>query len=180
MGIPFQAVEVDFPELTPAEANWLSPGELARYNAVGKAESVQLRHPSETILAADTVVSVGKHILGKPADLEQARLYLRQLSGRVHHVTTALAMAHPENGLASLVTTTKVKFKKLNAAGIEKYLGTVNVLDKAGAYAIQDHGDWLVESIEGSVSNVIGLPVEALADLFIQSALAWINTSRFQ
>ncbi len=165
MGISFRTVEVKFPELTTKEAPRLSPEELARHNAVGKAESVRSRYPNRVILAADTVVALGTSIFEKPVDRDQARFFLRELSGKTHVVITSLALAHQKVGLINRSTTTRVKFRRLSEAKIEKYLSKVEVLDKAGGYAIQQHGDWLIEEITGSISNVIGLPVETLSDL---------------
>lgn len=173
LGLPFEVVTSDFPELSPIEAPWMSPPELARFNALGKAGSTQLKHPQQVILAADTVVALGSTVLGKPVDQAQAHDFLRQLSGRTHEVCTGLALAHPENGSASLVARTRVTFRRLTSAQIKNYLSKVHVLDKAGAYAVQEESDMIIAKVEGSISNVMGLPIEALAKLFLDSALQW-------
>jgi septum formation protein len=173
LGLPFEVVNSDFPELSPLEAPWMSPPELARFNALGKAGSTQLKRPHQVILAADTVVALGTTVLGKPADQAQAQDYLRRLSGRIHEVYTGLALAHPENGSASLVARTRVTFRRLTAAQIKSYVQKVHVLDKAGAYAVQEESELIIAKVQGSISNVMGLPMEALAKLFLDSALQW-------
>ena len=117
------------------------------------------------VLGADTVVSIGPRVLGKPADIDEATSMLRLLSGRTHRVRTGVCLAHRDSGYEEArVVTSKVTFRKLTAAVIEAYFAEVDPLDKAGAYAIQIRGDLIIEGFSGSRSNVIGLPLEMLED----------------
>jgi septum formation protein len=136
---------------------------LCELNAERKAIAVAERYPDHLILGADTEVFLDGLPLGKPADLTQAREFLRRLSGRVHEVITGVCLIHlTGNRLQLFSEVTHVKFNELSDLNVETYLNQVEVLDKAGGYAIQEQSHMLVERIEGSLSNVIGLPVEAL------------------
>jgi len=115
------------------------------------------------ILGADTVVSIDREILGKPDGAETARRMLRRLSGRVHEVWTGLSLVHaPDGRSVTQAVRSIVKFAPLDATEIERYVATGEPLDKAGAYAVQGHGALYVEAIEGSYSNVVGLPLSHL------------------
>ena len=145
---------------------------ICRRNALAKAQVVAGQFPKQTVLGADTLVHLGDELLGKPASLTGARRMLRRLSGQTHHVTTACALVQG-TGKKVFSVTTRVRFRKLNNRQINKYLRTVSVLDKAGAYAVQEKGEWLIEAIHGSLTNVVGLPLERL-----QSELsAWFDTA---
>ena len=134
-------------------------------NAVLKARAVSQRHPASIVIGADTLVELGKEALGKPASLDSARRMLRSLSGKTHFVATGVAVICEELDLIVKFTErTGVTFRNLSDADIEKYLSLVPVLDKAGAYAIQEHPEIIIDSISGSETNVIGLPAERLAE----------------
>jgi septum formation protein len=134
-------------------------------NACLKAESVAASNPRAIVIGADTVIRFGDEMIGKPADLDDARAILAKLSGRTHDVVTGVCVRCLENDiLVRFEAITHVTFRVLTPEMIEKYIKAVNVLDKAGAYAIQEHGDDIVEGIEGSRTNVIGLPVERLTE----------------
>jgi septum formation protein len=136
---------------------------LCEVNAQRKAFSVAERYPDHLVLGADTLVFLDNEPLGKPADLAEARAMLGRLAGRVHEVVTGVCLVHQRTARARLLAeTTRVKFHPLTAADIEHYLAKVHVLDKAGSYALQEHGNLIVASVEGSHSNVVGLPVEAV------------------
>lgn len=125
-----------------------------------KAEAVQLRHEDATVLAADTSVVLGGAVLGKPATPDEALAMLRSLSGRSHHVLTAVAVA----GAGERLVRAAVSFAPATEAELRWYVSTGEPMDKAGAYAVQGIGGFLVERIEGSHSAVVGLPlVETLA-----------------
>jgi len=125
-----------------------------------KAEAVQARHPSTMVLAADTSVVLDGAVLGKPATADEAMEMLRKLSGRAHQVMTAVAVA----GAGERLVTAAVTFAPTDEAALRWYVSTGEPLDKAGAYAVQGIGGFLVERIEGSHSAVVGLPlVETLA-----------------
>ena len=139
-----------------------SAEEVVRFNARGKAEEVLSRFPRCRVLGADTVVALDGKILGKPKDGEDAKRMLRMLSGRVHSVFTGVCLID-EKGALERVVETKVLFKTLSEKLIEEYVLSGTPLDKAGAYGIQD--GLVVDSYEGSYSNVMGLPVEALEEM---------------
>ncbi len=115
------------------------------------------------VIGADTIVVVDGEILGKPGDPKEASLMLRKLSGKEHHVYTAFSIVRPKNELLhSEIVDTRVRVKTLAASEIEGYIKTGEPMDKAGAYGIQGKGSFMVTAIEGSYSNVVGLPVEEL------------------
>lgn len=157
-GVNFRAVASAAEELDDPALGL--PG-LVLANARTKALEVAARHPAAVVLGADTLVWVDGLPLGKPADPAEARRMLALLAGRVHEVVTGVHLVR----LQPLVQVefheiTRVRFHRLGSDDIEAYLSRVEVLDKAGAYALQEHGEMLVESVEGSRSNVMGLPLE--------------------
>ncbi len=134
-----------------------------------KACSVAGEHPTKTILGADTIAVLGDRIIGKPADREDARRILTMLSGTVHNVITGVAMLEPAIGRRMLThDVSTIHVRKLSAETIEAYLDSGEWRGKAGAYGIQDHGDAFVERVDGSFTNVVGLPMERLALLMSQ------------
>jgi septum formation protein len=161
-GVPFLAHPVATEEVEyPGE-----PDRTAAVNSEAKAAEARGLFPERVILAADTVVCLGR-ILGKPADLNEARVMLSHLSGRSHFVHTAVTVTVPTRGLSETrVAVSRVKMKDLGPGTIEKYLRLVDPLDKAGGYAIQEEGEMLIRGISGSLTNIIGLPLELLAELF--------------
>ncbi len=172
MGIAFTVVTADVQELDQATASHFSPAELACENARLKSAPVALAQPDRWVLGADTVVTLEGRIFGKPASLDDARKYLRTLSGQTHQVMTGCVLSRVESlACESFYATTDVTFKALSEDLIDRYLASVNVLDKAGAYALQEHGDWIVERVVGSETNVIGLPMERLREAFLQRGL---------
>ena len=156
----FKVRPVDLDESPlPGEA----PGDyvlrLASEKAAARVE------PGELVLAADTTVVVDGEILGKPRDDGDARRMLRLLAGREHSVLTGIAL-HGSSGKAAEVDETLVRFAPLSEAEIDWYVATGEPRDKAGAYAIQGLGSLFVEGVEGSYSNVVGLPVPRMYRLF--------------
>ena len=142
------------------------PLEVAVCNAALKARAVSLRHPEDWVLGADTVVILDGRSYGKPKDLQEAAEVLKKFSGRTHQVVTAISLQRSADDCKhDLVATTEVVFRNLTDEVIGEYLATVPVLDKAGAYGIQECGELLVESFSGELENVIGLPVAALKPL---------------
>ena len=158
LGIPFRVVAPVGVDERPLDGE--TPPDLAARLAAEKARSVE----GDPVLAADTVVDVDGEILGKPVDAEDARRMLRRLSGRTHLVHTGVAVRSGD-GVELEVVTTSVRFTPLTPEAIEWYLATGEPLDKAGAYAIQGAGGAFVEEIQGSVSNVIGLPLHTVVRL---------------
>ncbi len=177
MGIDFKVIPSSIPEI---HHDQLTAQELAQINAYRKARSIAKKSPQSLVLGADTLVCIESRILGKPASLEEAYRMLEMLSGRAHTVITAVCLLrlrpHSQKVFAD---TTQVRLRSLDAVAIRRYLNEVDPLDKAGAYAIQEHGDTIVEQILGSYSNVVGLPVEKLtAELERWSGAApWIQTA---
>ena len=144
----------------------LSPQDLVETNAHLKAEAIASEHPNALVLGSDTTVALEDTILNKPTDMTQAREMLRQLSGKPHRVLTAIALLHKEGNLDLTQTiTSKVQFKTLDESTIDDYLTKVHTLDKAGGYAIQEHGELIIENYEEPLSNIIGLPIEDLRQI---------------
>jgi len=140
-----------------------APGDLAERLARAKAVAVQEPPRPGAVIAADTVVAIDSAILGKPEGVEDARRMLRLLAGRVHEVTTAFALrTAPEESLLSERAVSRVRFAPMSEEEIAWYAATGEGDDKAGAYALQGIGALFVEAIEGSYTNVIGLPLERL------------------
>lgn len=135
--------------------------ELCLFNAYRKARAVAKLHPQALVLGADTLVYLGTTLYGKPADLADAHRMLRELAGHTHQVVTGVCLLQVGAHHCRLFAeTTNVTFRSLSDSQISAYLASIQPLDKAGAYAIQDNGDAIVERISGSFSNVVGLPVE--------------------
>jgi septum formation protein len=162
MGVHFEVATADVREIDGESSPHLSPAELATENARLKARAAAALRPGRWILGADTVVALDGRIFGKPSSTDQAAKFLRVLSGRTHEVITGCALISPAGGAELFHEISRVTFLDLPDETIARYLAAVNVLDKAGGYALQQHGDWIVASVEGSRDNVVGLPTEAL------------------
>jgi septum formation protein len=170
LGVPFDVIPVDLDESArPGE----SPHDLVRRLAIDKAGSVAVSDldvidggasADVVVLAADTTVEVAGEILGKPVDADDARRMLRSLSARTHQVHTAVVVRRGARTEHDIVTTF-VTMSPMTEASIEWYLATGEPLDKAGAYAIQGAGGAFVTAIEGSASNVVGLPLTTVVEL---------------
>lgn len=162
MGLDFSVEISAAPEETP---EFLSPAESALLNAWRKAVRVAEKRPEALVLGADTVVSLGAEHFGKPGSMAEAESMLSRLQGRTHQVVTGICLVQRGRGRLRLSSaTTRVLFRSLGRDEIRRYLAGMNPLDKAGGYAIQDGGGAIVESIDGSFSNVVGLPVELLRE----------------
>ena len=145
------------------EPNAFSAEETAMKNAAVKAEELALKYPDHIIVAADTVIEFRHQVIGKPADREDAVRILKMLSGNQHLVTTGVAVYWLRNQTKILFADiSNVSFRKLTDNGILNYISLVNVMDKAGAYALQEHPEMLIESVEGDPENVIGLPARTI------------------
>jgi septum formation protein len=158
--------EVVHPEVTELSCEHFTPSELARYNAQLKATDVARQYPDAVVLGADTVVALGSEIFGKPRDLDEAARMLGQLVGKRHEVVTGIALIDDHRGriiLRALYST--VTFRSLSAAEINSYLKIINPLDKAGAYSAQESANAIIERINGSFTNVVGLPMELVGPL---------------
>jgi septum formation protein len=162
LGVDFRVVPSDASEI---HSDQLTAREASQINAYRKARAVAKRYPDALVLGADTMVYLETALFGKPGSLEQAYEMLQRLQGRTHQVVTSICLLNLRNHRQSIFTdTTDVTFRPLDAVQIRRYLTQVNPLDKAGAYAIQENGDLIVEKISGSYTNVVGLPVERLRE----------------
>jgi septum formation protein len=156
-GIAFQVVPAHIDEATrPQEPAEAYVERLAR----DKAAAVQRQLPGAFVLGADTTVVAGDEILAKPLEAGDAARMLRLLSGRSHRVLTGVCLLGPSSFLRAAVVSTVVAFARLSETDITWYVGTGEPLDKAGAYAVQGGASRFVQRIDGSFSNVVGLPME--------------------
>lgn len=171
LGLEFEVRPADIDE-TPFAGE--VAGSYVLRLAEGKARAVA--RPGELVLAADTVVAIDGRLLGKPEDPADARRMLAELSGRAHQVLTGIALCDVDRALLlAQMEVTQVRFAVLDAAEIAWYVDSGEPLDKAGAYAIQGQGAIFVEAIEGSYSNVVGLPLALLYRLLRR--MGWTASS---
>ncbi len=152
--IPAEIIPADIDE-TPMKEEL--PRDLALRLAVAKAQAVAAGHSKAFVLAADTVVGVGRRILDKAEDAGFARECLEMLSGRRHHVYGGIAVITPDGKVISRVVETVVSFKRLSPQEIERYIASTEWDGKAGGYAIQGLAASYIKFIQGSYSNVVGL-----------------------
>ncbi len=169
-GLTFSVIPSAFDE---ASVDTEHPEEHVLAQAQGKAADVADRYPDSWVIGADTIVLIDGAILGKPTDMDGARAMLGRLSGQTHQVHTGYCIVHgKKNRNLSGAVETDVLFKRLSRAEIEWYVHTDEPFDKAGAYAVQGLGTFLVRSIRGSYTNVVGLPVcEVIEALIAEGAL---------
>ncbi len=140
--------------------------------AAGKADEVARRYPDHWIIGADTIVLIDDTILGKPQSSDQARSMLTRLSGRTHRVLTGFCVCcRARNCHYCEIVRTDVRFKKLSDPEIDWYVATGEPLDKAGGYGVQGLGMGLVKSIQGSYTNVVGLPVCEVLEVLISEGV---------
>ena len=186
LGIPFLVTPADVDEtVVPGESGPEAAVRLARE----KAAAAAARRPDDWVLAADTLVLIDGAILGKPADDAEAREMLRSLSGREHRVVTAVRLTRGSGPGQDAVEESRVRIAALDDEEIQWYVSTGEPRDKAGAYAVQGLGARFIESVEGSFTNVMGLPARtvyrllreapdpALSRLALASAPASSDTS---
>ena len=150
---PTEAEEVCIPR---------APRRTVLVNAARKLKACRVRHPDAAIIAADTIVWFNGRIYGKPRDLDEARVFLHELSGRTHSVFTGVAFCRPGERLQAEVVESRVTFRALSDELIARYVETVHPTDRAGAYDIDESGDLIVASYTGSYENIMGLPTEPL------------------
>ena len=162
LGLRFEVEPSDYEEdIAPGS----EPHEMAKKLSLGKARAAARKHRKALIIAADTFVVFGDRILGKPHTNAEAREMLRALNGQAHSVISGFTILDTETGkVVSRSVETRVHMRKLTLREIDGYVRTKEPLDKAGGYAIQGRGAVLVERIEGDYSNVVGLPLSALAE----------------
>jgi septum formation protein len=161
-GLKFKVYESDYEEKMDLG---LKPHELARFLSREKARDVARRHRDALVIAADTIVVLRGRLFGKPRNEEQAKEMLRALSGKAHSVITGFTIIDTAGKKEiSRSVESKVFFKRLSADEIETYIRSGEPLDKAGSYGVQGLGAVLVKRIEGDFFNVVGLPLNALAE----------------
>ena len=161
--IPAKTEEIYYPAHTPADI----VEALSRRKCIEVAAS----HPEDLVIAADTVVTIDGHILGKPQSEAQAERMLNVLSGREHTVYTGVTLSCRGKSMTEHESTA-VRFRTLNPADIIRYIATGEPMDKAGGYGIQGYGSMLVEGITGDYYNVVGLPVCRLAKMLSRFGMA--------
>ena len=154
--VPDAIVPADIDEASQRDE---SPVQTASRLAVEKARAVAALEPDAYVLAADTVVAVGRRNLGKPASVDEARRFLKLLSGRRHRVLGGISVIAPDGRVSDRLSTTLVRFKRLSEAEISGYLDTGEWDGKAGGYAIQGLAAAFVPAVSGSYTNVVGLDV---------------------
>ena len=163
------SMDIEF-EVVPSHVEELIDGydfipDLCEANARIKAEPTADMHPECLVIAADTMVYLEDTLFGKPTDIDDAHRMLTRLQGRTHQVTTGVSLIyHNEEISKSFSVITNVTFLSLDAGQISEYLAKIDPLDKAGGYAIQEHKQMIAKRVSGSVSNVVGLPVERLKE----------------
>jgi len=136
---------------------------LCEVNAELKALAISKNHPYAQVIGADTLVYIDQTPLGKPKTEQEAGETLAKLSGRAHQVCTGVCIAEGEK-TNTFHAVTEVVFKTLTPELIKDYMSKVNVMDKAGSYAVQDHGEMIIEEVKGDYNNVVGLPVTLLLE----------------
>ena len=163
------SMDIEF-EVVPSHVEELVDGydfipDLCEVNAGIKSEPIADMHPECLVIAADTMVYLEDTLFGKPTDIDDAHRMLTRLQGRTHQVTTGVSLIyHNEEISKSFSVITNVTFLSLDAGQISEYLAKIDPLDKAGGYAIQEHKQMIAKRVSGSVSNVVGLPVERLKE----------------
>jgi septum formation protein len=167
--------EIDPADIDEAVLAGELPADHARRLALAKCAAVAARHAGALVLAADTVVAVGRRILPKAKDEATARRCLDLLSGRRHRVLSAVALAAPDGRIRHRLSTSTVRFKRLSAEEIDAYLAGGEWRGKAGGYAIQGAAEALIQRIDGSHSGIVGLPLAETRTLLL--AAGWPGTA---
>lgn len=167
LDLPFEVVPSRYEE--PSLDSHPHPARHARDLAQAKAEEVAGRVHGRVVIGADTLVVLGRRLLGKPRDGAEAARFLHELAGRTHQVITGVAVIDGRSGgrLHLFSRTTDVTFRPAPAGTIERYAATDEPLDKAGAYAIQGRGGLFVDGLKGDFFNVVGLPIAPLHELLV-------------
>jgi len=138
--------------------------ELCERNAEAKAAAVAAQRPEAVVIGADTLVWIDDEPLGKPRDMDEARAMLCKLSGRAHTVCTGVCVIGGGRR-ECFHELTGVRFRELDEAAIGRYFERIDPLDKAGAYAVQEHGEMVVAEVQGDFSNVVGLPLDRVVEV---------------
>ncbi|HEY6075112.1 MAG TPA: Maf family protein, partial [Anaerolineales bacterium] len=173
IGVPFRVIPSRIEEVRLPEE---SPLRFVRRAAREKGKEISRLHPDVFVLSADTVVVIDGELLGKPADRKEAGRMLSLLAGREHLVHTAACLLREMRGYTDeICVTTRVRFRPLTDAEIFAYIRTGESDDKAGAYAAQGAGNLLIEKIEGSFTNVVGLPMTQTLEMLLRAGLLSVS-----
>ena len=164
-GVSFEVVISPADEIHDAT---LAPEVLCEMNASLKAEAVACDRRDAAVIGADTLVFIDGEPLGKPVDLDEARVMLRRLAGRMHRVCTGVCVIFPNGEKSVFHEISEVIFLPLSDAAIEHYIAVSQPLDKAGAYGIQEYGELIIQEISGNYDNVMGLPVAPLLEVLMK------------
>jgi len=168
LAVPFEVLAADIEERV---ASGEAPDRFAQRMADEKVAAALVSRPAAWLIAADTVVAIGGDALGKPRDAGEAEMMLARLAGAWHTVYTGVTLCQPGGqAVERQVVATRVSFRPLTPTEIFEYIATGEPFDRAGAYAIQGEGAHLIDRVEGSYTNVIGLPLPEVA--------AWLRTWR--
>ncbi len=160
----FTVEPADVAEVAPA---YLTPGEIVLFNARLKASALAGRYPGALVVGVDTLVAFQGRVFGKPADMAEAERMLSELNGDTHEVFSGVCLIHRAlRRERSFVEISRVRFRTLSPVERRAYLERIGPLDKAGAYAAQDDQGEIIEKVEGSLSNVIGLPMERFNQVY--------------
>ncbi len=174
LGISFDVIPPTCEEVLSPH---LSPSEQTKQFSIDKAESIAIQHQHHLVLGSDTVIETGGTLLGKPEDIKEAEIMLRQLRGRCHQVHTGLALIQKAADLiVALVETAHVWIKPFDEMELGNYLNTEESLGKAGAYSIQGEGAKLIEKIEGDYPTIVGLPLWRTAKMLEEQGVGLGNS----
>jgi len=174
LGISFDIIPPTCEEILSPH---LTPSEQAKHFSIDKAESIAIQHPHNLVLGSDTLIEIGGTLLGKPENIKEAEIMLRQLRGRCHQVHTGLALIQKAADLlVALVETAHVWIKPFDEVELGNYLNTEESLGKAGGYSIQGQGAKLIEKIEGDYPTIVGLPLWRVAKLLEEQGVGLGNS----
>jgi septum formation protein len=169
IGIEFEVIKSDVPEVRAAGE---SPEEYVARLSREKAAAIAQQHPTRWIVAADTTVYLGDELLEKPADVDDARRMLATIAGRTHTVYTAVTVMNAARGYGDTrIAETEVRMAAMTPREIDWYAKSGEGLDKAGAYAAQGIGAMFIDSIHGSYTNVVGLPLALLVRMLERAGI---------
>lgn len=159
-GLPFTVVASDYEEDMTLK---MPPHDLVKTLSHGKAAAVAKKYKNAIVIGADTIVVLGKHVMGKPHTAPKAIAMLKKLNGKVNTVLTGVTVIDTVSGkMISQTVETKIHFRKVSLQEILVYVKTSEPLDKAGAYAIQERGIALIHKIDGDYASALGLPLHTL------------------
>lgn len=169
LGLDFEVHPSQAEEPKPNQGE--APEAYAKRMAEMKTLDVAAHFTGKTVLGADTIVVLDQHIMGKPKDAQDALSMLSSLSGKTHQVITGFCLVLPDGKTITQAVSTDVDMRTSGEAELKSYIATGEPMDKAGAYAIQGIGTFLVTGIRGSYTNVVGLPVARVLDTLIEATI---------